>query len=152
MIAKGNTYAGLGLFYNLNAGSFGNFSGSTTLTGQTFAYWAYMNGGSYDIFPHHTRASLDGNWHHIGVSCDATRVYMFVDGILSTQSGITWTWPGAHADSWSSTLTNTNSIGGGSTQEPSLFSRAYVDDVRITHDVCRYTADFDLPAGAFQDS
>lgn len=82
-----------------------------------------------------------GVWYHIAVSRTGTSLRIFLEG---TQTGSTIT------DSSNYSGTNTLTIGqlSGLGQE----INAWVDDMRITKGVGRYTANFTPPAAAFPDS
>lgn len=79
----------------------------------------------------------DGNWHHIAVTRSGSSVRMFLDG---TQSGSTYTTSFTY---WNSSTGIGMGCNSGNTNG---FSTDYLDDVRITKGVARYTANFAVPA------
>ena len=151
LMGRGNNYSGLIIKKDADPSGIPNMTGSQ-LSGHSLGFWVDTPTHTYPFWPHHTLMTVDGLWHHAAVSCDATRIYMFLDGVLSTESQVSsWAWTGQHTDAWSSSDTNRMSIGGGIWNEGSMPALGYIDDFRTTIDTCRYTADFNPPAGAFQD-
>lgn len=76
-------------------------------------------------------------WHHIAATREGTTYRLFVDGVKVGES----TWAGTIADDASNILI-------GRQVSTSDFS-GYMDDIRITKGVARYTADFTPPSAAF---
>jgi hypothetical protein len=107
------------------------------------APWLYFNGsnlvyyvaGAARITGTAVAGTID-TWYHIAVSRSGTDTKLFVDGV---QVGSTWT-------------DTTNYIQGGlfigaSYTGASGFLDGYIDDVRISKAVARYTANFAVPTG-----
>lgn len=98
----------------------------------SFAYWS----GSAQLIEG-TRELNDNQFHHIAMTFDGTVIRLFADGNLEAQGNI------------SGTLTNYNTplrIGAGSGFSSHQF---YLDEVRITPGVCRYTANFTVTNSPF---
>jgi hypothetical protein len=99
---------------------------------------SYYNNGSYRI----TGSSLStGTWYHIALCRSGTSTKLFVDG---TQSGSTYT------DSSTYPVETVVTIGGRNDDAGNPFN-GYIDDLRITKGVARYTANFTAPTKAFAD-
>jgi hypothetical protein len=84
-----------------------------------------------------------GQWYHIAVSRSGTSTKLFIDG---TQSGSTYT----------DSLDYTNgsfrpAIGVNGFDLSSGYLNGYIDDLRVTKGVARYTANFTAPTKAFAD-
>jgi hypothetical protein len=102
-------------------------------SGGTLAY--YVNGS--------TRISgaggiTAGSWHHVAVSRSGTNTKMFVNG---TQIGVTWT-------DTTNYIQSPLTIGARFTGALEFFN-GYIDDVRVTKGVARYTTTFTAPTSAF---
>jgi hypothetical protein len=82
-----------------------------------------------------------GTWHHLAVVRSGTTVTIYKDGTSIASSTITGT---INSTSSSSFICD-------STHSPGRFYHAYVDDLRITKGVARYTANFTPPTAAFPD-
>ena len=79
-------------------------------------------------------------WNHIAVSRSGTSTNMFING---TQSGSTYTDTNDYIQ---------NPVGIGTTLAAlSNILNGYIDDLRITKGVARYTANFTPPTAAFPD-
>ena len=91
-----------------------------------------------------TRQSvIDGAWHHIAFCRSGSTIYCFRDGVLKESA------------------TNTTDYSYGSTGGLRIgsrsvgvndFSNVYIDDVRVTKGVARYTATFTAPTAQFPDA
>lgn len=88
-----------------------------------------------------TGATLStANWYHLAVSRSGTSTKLFVDG---TQSGSTYT------DSTNYLVGTTRPrIGGNANGNDTNNWNGYLDDIRITKGVARYTANFTAPTSA----
>ena len=80
-----------------------------------------------------------GQWYHVAVCRSGTNTRLFVNG---TQQGSTWT-----TDS-SNYVANPLGIGA-YLPTPTNSSNCYLDDIRITNGIARYTANFTPPTSAF---
>ncbi len=83
---------------------------------------------------------VDGAWHHIAVTRNGTDLKLFVDG---TQDGSTAT----NSTNFNQTVVQ---IGNDSTAAGTAYT-GYIDDLRITKGVARYTTTFTPPTAAFPD-
>jgi hypothetical protein len=89
-----------------------------------------------------TAGVFDNTWRHIAVVRYGINAYIYVDGTQSATTGFNYTM------SNSSTLF---SIGRGGEYAGRYFA-GYLDDIRITKGVARYTANFSVPTEAFPDA
>ena len=80
-------------------------------------------------------------WVHVAMSYDGTTKYWFIGGVLKGSAVV------AAGSPVLITGYKNNGIASGNPSAPA----GYVDDMRFTFDVCRYTADFTPPAGPFPD-
>ena len=109
-----------------------------------FFYTTQAN--AYPTVTHHQTMST-GQWYHVALSSDGTDTRIFLDGVVGTS---TTTSEGFSNSTWgSSNEIQIGQVDGWSGQN---MLGGYLDDVRITEGVCRYTATFDPPGGAFQTS
>jgi len=81
-------------------------------------------------------------WTHLAVTRSGSTIRLFVNGTLS-QTGTS----GVSATSTTRPLT----VGCLNDFTPSYFTNAYIDDLRITKGVARYTASFTPPTSAYED-
>ena len=83
-------------------------------------------------------------WYHVAVVRNGTQMYLFVDGVrVSTYNCGT-----------SNMTDGSNTLGVGGYNRGNSTSatfNGYIDDLRITKGVARYTADFSVPTAAFAD-
>lgn len=102
-------------------------------------------GGTWSDFWMQTAASVISinTWHHVAWVRNGNTFYTFVDGVQK------------------STMTNSNAISNESSQPLRIgvanqlaedYYNGYLDDIRITKGVARYTANFTPPTEAFPDS
>jgi hypothetical protein len=82
----------------------------------------------------------DGTWYHIAMTRSDNSVRVFVNG---TQAGTTFTS--------STDLTDTAVLRIGASNDTDSFANGYIDDLRITKGVARYTSNFTPPAAPFPD-
>ncbi len=106
----------------------------------------YMSSASIRYFANGADRITGGNlsattWYHIAVSRSGTSTKLFIDG---TQSGSTYTDSTTYTNS-----TNRPLIGVG--EDLGNGFNGYIDDLRITKGVARYTANFTAPTKAFPD-
>jgi hypothetical protein len=82
----------------------------------------------------------DGNWHHVAISRSAgTPTKLFIDGVLEATNSIVVN------------LTNPNRMFIGTRGNLAYFFNGYIDDLRITKGIARYTANFTPPSAPFED-
>jgi len=85
-------------------------------------------------------------WTHVSISRNANKIYLFVNGVLKNSGGTTFT--DTLRDS-----TTTLKVGGQVFDGTyKYFFPGYIDDLRITKGVGRYTATFTLGTGTFPTS
>jgi hypothetical protein len=90
-----------------------------------------------------TNTVYDGNWHHIALVISYGNVKIYFDGVAG------------HNSSFSTYALDTGSdnlfIGYDSTYSTSAYA-GYIDDLRMTKGVARYTADFTPPTAEFPNT
>ena len=101
---------------------------------------------AYPTVTHHQTMST-GQWYHVALSSDGTDIRIFLGGVVGTS---TVAASGFHSDTWGSS--NEIQIGQVDGWSGQTMLGGYLDDVRITEGVCRYTTTFNPPGGAFQTS
>lgn len=82
---------------------------------------------------------LDGNWHHIAITRSSGTSRMFFDGVVQ----------GASVSDTTSYVSAHNMQIGSSGVYGDL--NGYIDDLRITKGIARYTSNFTPPTAAFKD-
>ena len=83
----------------------------------------------------------NGNWNHVAVTCSSNSVRMFLNG---SQVGSTYTTSFSYGR-------NASGFTIGVIVSLNYFVDGYIDDLRITKGVARYTANFTPPAAQFPD-
>lgn len=85
-----------------------------------------------------TTTVTGGSWHHFAITRSGTTLRVFIDGVLEA------------------TGTDAQTHGGSALQIGSGYhtvdATSWLDDVRITKGVCRYTSTFTPPTAAYPDS
>jgi hypothetical protein len=89
----------------------------------------------------YSSAKNDGNWHHVAVSRASGQSRFFIDGVLE----------GSAVSNTTSFVVNNSLIGTRDQSTGSTNFNGYIDDLRITKGVARYTAAFTPPDRAFPD-
>jgi len=128
-----------------------SFGGYTTLIGtrpDTSQYsdaWSIDYNGSGDIYGYSDNiianssgALSTGTWAHIALTRSSGTIYIFKNGSLLNSQ--------ANTQNFSRTTLYVGAAGNGGGA-----SNSYIDDVRITKGVARYTASFTAPTAAFPD-
>lgn len=103
------------------------------------AFASFSNNTWYD-WNTSTNVVADQQWHHIAATRSGTTLRVFVDGVV--------------AGTWSSVTNNLTTAGhpltvGWMQQDTASPLQGYLDDIRITKGVARYTANFTPPTAAF---
>ena len=113
--------------------------------GGTTMFYAGSSGVNYTGINQNVN---DGNWHHVAqvrqnnvLKGYLDGVYDIVNGPLNVSGNINWTASGAPM--W---------IGRNRNNATHNIARVYMDDIRFTKGVARYTGDFTIPAAAFPNS
>lgn len=89
-----------------------------------------------------TKSGVTPNaWHHVAIVRNGTSVTAFVDGVAGTPQTID---PG-------STTAITSYVGWDGGTTPARYLSGYIDDLRITRGVARYTANFTPPTSQLQN-
>lgn len=121
--------------------SYGSSSGHSFWIASGLLYY-YYNGGS-KVLPGVPISS--STWHHVAATRSGTTIRLFIDGVLQNNA-----YTGANASGTMSpgqTVTGIN-------YEPAANTGVigYLDEVRITNGVARYTSSFTPPTAAFPDN
>ena len=104
----------------------------------SYGYLNFWNGAT----TYQSGITLAANtWYHVAVTWDGTTLRFFVNGVIgTTHTGVTIT-----------PSTNQVIVGGTGPGASGLFT-GYIDDLRITKGVARYTANFTPPTAALPTS
>ncbi len=110
--------------------------GFHTVTDGKLAF--YNASSSYELFGG-TAFVNDGDWHHVAFTKSGATLRLFVDGVLDATGTIT--------------ITSTNSgeailIGRDNNASPSRYYSGYLDELRISQGIARWTAAFTPPTSA----
>ena len=122
-------------------GSYADYVG--VFDGSQWGWLIYQNGSNLDTYINGstrisaTHPSLNA-WHHIALTRDGTNMKMFVDG---TQHGST------NTSSNGNDVAGWLQVGGHSASRNSF--NGFMDELRITTGVARYTSNFTSPTKAF---
>jgi hypothetical protein len=155
-----NSFSGIQKYVNLASigrGALGGGSpvtnGWTVLVESTQITFFRYDGSVSTIIARSTTVST-GTWHHIAVSRVGTNLRIFLNG---TQVGATETNSTAYnriATGGSQDLHIGRFLSGDATQQAPLpyssFLNGYIDDLRITRGVARYTENFTAPTATFE--
>lgn len=108
--------------------------------GPTFAY--STSGTSMTTFAKTFSISANANgWHHFAVCRSSNTLYFFADGTSLGTSALVST---PFYDSTAPVL-----VGAMNSTTPASFMNGYIEELRITKGVARYTANFTVPSQAF---
>ena len=107
-----------------------------SVNGDIRAY--YSNGTNHDYLIE--TGVCDGTWKHIAFSRNNSQIMLFVDGILVDAKAITWTL--------ANPPTNMTIGSRGSSQ---LFFTGYIDELRISKGIARWTGNFTPPTSPPQN-
>lgn len=101
--------------------------------------WMSSNGTSWDIAASKTFGSPVFNaWSHLAISRQGSTFYTFRDGVQQ--------------DTWTSTLslpTNSNPLSIGACQNGASYMNGYIDELRVSKGIARWTANFTPPTSAY---
>lgn len=114
-----------------------NGSNATTGTGLVFEHRP-TSGSSY--FYAGSQSISQSSWNHFAVSRSGSVLYLFINGILLGQPTLINQNIFAASTLW----IGRQSVGGYTNN-----LNGYIDDLRITKDVARYTANFTVPSSPF---
>jgi Concanavalin A-like lectin/glucanases superfamily len=128
---------------------FGQFENTESNTNRMMSgYW----GGNWNFYCETTSAQVEvtvadtpptGTWFHIAIVRSGNSFYFFRDG---TQIGTTQTSSGSVHD-----ISGSAVVGLARTSNTLRFMDGWLDDIRVTKGVARYTANFTAPTAAFPD-
>ncbi len=135
LVQKDQSYGTTFTSYAIQIGTNGSLAGSVG-TG---------NGASYSQTISSSASAITTNtWTHVAFTRSGTSLKLFVDGALAASA----TQTGTPADGGKAMLIGRYPAGGGSAD---AWFAGYIDDLRITKGVARYTAAFTPDARAFPD-
>ena len=98
--------------------------------------WTYWNGAGTDINEGWSASTFNtSTWHHVAISKEGTTNRFFVDGINTASSSDV-----SNYDSGTLVI--------GSRYNGQNYLDGYIDDLRVTKGLARYTANFTAPAAA----
>jgi hypothetical protein len=97
-----------------------------------------LNVGGTDIY---STAKSTGQWYHVAVVRSGTTVTFYLDGTSIGTATYSYDVP-----------SHTGYIGGNTDRTSALSFKGYIDDLRITSGVARYTSNFTAPTAAFLDA
>jgi len=84
----------------------------------------------------------DGNWHHVALSRSGDDLYIFIDGAeAASKSGISAT-----------DFTSSGLWVGTVDLEDRSFLNGYIDELRISKGIARWTENFDVPTSAYSEA
>ena len=107
----------------------------------TINFYTVGDSGSGAVVSSTSSAISTGAWNHIAVSRSGSTTRIFVNGVVGFTGAIGTT----------STLSQRLELGAAAFNNSNYFS-GYIDDLRITKGVARYTANFTPPTAAFPDN
>lgn len=128
-----NTVSGNATISNTDLGSSTNLSYGIFRSGTTLQYFLSSNGTSWDIASGVTIGTVAAStWYHFALVRKGSTFTPYLDGIASTTT------------SSSASLFNTTALGIGNIASGSGSSvlDGYIDEVRVTKGIARYTANF----------
>lgn len=122
------------------------FSWKLGILNTGYLYFSYSTTGGNGFAVSATSQQLSANvWHHVACARSGTTIYLFVDGVQAgSATGVSVTF---FATS-SSKLLEIGRDGAGTTE----YFNGYIDDIRITKGVARYTANFTPPSDRHPDN
>jgi hypothetical protein len=133
--ARWNSFANVNVIFDTRNGG-ASANGIVFYTTSAGVFTVYRGSAAFI-----TGATLQiGQWYHIAVSRSAGTTRLFVDGV---QSGSSASDP--------ATYTDQNFFAGKTNEALSNYFDGYIDDLRITKGVARYTANFTPPTAPFPD-
>lgn len=104
---------------------------------------AYINGTWSDTKIAWAAPSLN-TWHHMALVRSGGTLMVFVDGVMVGSTAISGAWPDG--------ATSYVAVGSGSPNgSEDVANGGYINDLRITKGLARYTANFTPPAAPFPD-
>lgn len=129
----------IGNYSSFAAGSFGLFAGHSSST--TTKYQLALNGGSFPAI--NSAANISYNQRvHLAVVRSGSTITLYVNGIASGSTTNTATFSGTSGSLW---------VGATGDSIANSAINGYIDDLRITKGVARYTSNFTPPASPFPE-
>ncbi len=102
-------------------------------------------GNNSPVFSLNTGGSITAGWRHVAATRSGTNVLLFVDGNLVKTTDL------GNSVSFDPGTSNVGIGGSNINWSPNYFFKGYIDDLRITKGIARYTANFDVPTAPFAD-
>lgn len=137
-----NSNTSLGYIFNRGngAGTNGGFAMAVNASGQLLLVYhgfAFQTAGATTL--------NTGQWYHLAICRAGTTVRLFVDGVIDASA--------TNSTNYTAAASTPNTIGSNlDAGVPSQFLSGFIDDVRITKGVARYTAAFTPPTAPFPDA
>ena len=116
---------------------------SGTQTGATTAT-VYLNNPPYQARLTTISNPNDGAWHHLALTRSGSTCYLYFDGVM--ESSAPYTYPLDLGRQYGMI------IGRGTNVATNNVLNGFLDDIRITLGVARYTSNFTIPSDAFPNS
>ena len=126
------------LIGNLDPSSGTNYWSFGPLNSKQLSFY-YFNGGS--LYLSSTETINVGQWNHIAMTKNSTGIRLFINGTMSVSSA-----------SVSGTPQSNNSYPLVIGQSNNVCINGYIDELRITKGIARYTSSFTVPVSAFPDT
>ena len=127
----------------INTGGSANYSYAIYKAGTNLGFYLSSNGTSWNLVSGNTFGTVNtGTWYHVALVRNGSTVTPYLNGVAGTSATVT------------AALADFAVLGiGDSTQSTPGAStlNGYIDDLRITKGVARYTANFTPPTAAFPD-
>lgn len=142
LVSRINNFPALvGNYSAFAAGSFALFAGHASAVGGDTKYQIALNGSGFPSI--NAGTILYNQWAHIAVVRSASTITLYLNGVSigSVASSVNLT--GTTGSLWVGTTGDTTAGGA---------INGYIDDLRITKGVARYTANFTPPTAPFPDS
>lgn len=127
-----------------------------------YGYKLFYNCGTLDsnntFLTSSTKTSLKNGWHHIALTRASGVSYIFIDGTLQSTTLLNNATAVTSRSTPASIAANLPVLIGGFAIANPLFGyiggkfNGYIDDLRITKGVARYTASFTAPTAVFPDA
>lgn len=115
---------------------------SLLIVSNKFNFRASTSGSSWAVDITGNNTINDSTWHHFAFVRSGSSFKMYVDGVAQTATGSTA----------SALMSSSQAIYIGANSDSTAFFNGWMDEIRITKGVARYTANFTPPTEAFPDS
>jgi hypothetical protein len=120
-------------------------SGDTTNTGTGIVFINYVNGTGHSLYASQTLSK--NTWYYVAASRSGTTTRLFIDGVLKNSGTL------ANQSITGSNPLKVGRIGyyyNGISADGSFYG--YIDELRVTKGIARYTSNYDTPDSPFPSS